>query len=440
MNSTDIIDGQRIAVLSENSFKYAALTVACWRVGAVVVPISTRYPDRKIKQALESVGCDRLIVSKKYSGVETGIEKVLIDDVIKHDIKEFTVDDFDIANLDLDADASIIFTSGSSDKPKAVLHTIGNHYYSALGSNANIPFGKGHRWLMTLPMYHVSGFSLIMRAMINGGAIVFPGVCFSISQCVKSCDFTHISLVPAQLAELLEDKECVEKLKQLSAILVGGTNVSQQLIEKAIDGDLPIHTTYGSTEAASQITTTGSGDIKKFPSSSGKVLAHRQVKISDGQIMVKGKTLFKGYVKNNSLEKPFDSDGYFATGDLGCFDDAGNLYVTGRTDAMFVSGGENIYPEQIEKVLEKVDGIEQAIVVAIKCYQFGTRPIAFVKSSERIDKKVIEKAVRQELEGFKVPAEIFAMPENVDGGIKPNRPALTELAQKLISKKDGYSN
>ncbi len=435
MKSTDIIYGQKVAVLSENSFKYAALTAACWRAGAVVVPISTRYPGKKIKQALEDIGCDKLIVSKKYSGIETGIEKVLIDNVVKHDIKEFAVDGFDITNLDLNADASIVFTSGSSDKPKAVLHTIGNHYCSALGSNANIPFGKGHRWLMTLPMYHVSGFSLIMRAMINGGAIVFPGVCFSISQCVKSCDFTHISLVPAQLAELLEDKECVEKLKQLSAILVGGTNVPQQLIDKSINSDLPIHTTYGSTEAASQITTTGGGDIKKFPSSSGKVLAHRQVKISDGQIMVKGKTLFKGYIKNNSLETAVDTDGYFATGDLGRFDDAGNLYVTGRTDAMFVSGGENIYPRQIEKVLEKVDGIEQAIVVAVKCPQFGFVPIAFVKRSERIDKKIIEEAVRMELEGFKVPAEIFAMPEDVDGGIKPNRTALTELAEKLILQK-----
>ncbi|MCK5174230.1 MAG: o-succinylbenzoate--CoA ligase, partial [Planctomycetes bacterium] len=420
---------------SENSFKYASLTAACWQAGAVVVPISTRYPDRKIKQAIQDVGCDKLVVSKKYSHIEAGIKKVLIDDIVECDSNRFVVDDFYITNLDLNADASIIFTSGSSDKPKAVLHTIGNHYYSALGSNANIPFGKGHRWLMTLPMYHVSGFSLIMRAMINGGAIVFPGVRFSINECVKSCDFTHISLVPAQLSDLLEDKECVEKLKQLSAILVGGAEVRQQLIEKATGNGLPIHTTYGSTEAASQITTTAAGDLEKYKGTSGKALEHRQVKISDGRIMVKGKTLFKGYIKNNSLETAVDADGYFATGDLGRFDDAGNLYVTGRTDTMFVSGGENIYPRQIEKVLEKVDGIEQAIVVPVKCDRFGFRPIAFVKSPERIDKKVIEKAVRNELEGFKVPAEIFDMPENTDRGIKPDRNELTELAEKLISKK-----
>ena len=435
MKPTEITKGQRIAILSENSFKYAAFIATCWKAGAVVVPVSTRYPDGKIKQALEDVGCDKLVVSKKYSGVEAGAEKVLIDDIIECDGSKFVVGDFDIANFDLNADASIIFTSGSSDKPKAVLHTIGNHYYSALGSNANIPFGKGQSWLETLPMYHVGGFSLVMRVMINGGEIVFPDSGRSITKSVKSYDFTHISLVPAQLAELLQDGQCVEKLKRLSSILVGGAEVPARLIEKAISDSLPIHTTYGSTEAASQITTTSSGDLEKYKDISGKVLPHRQMKISDGEIMVSGKTLFKGYVKNDSLETPFNGDGYFATGDTGYLDDVGNLYVTGRKDTMFISGGENIYPRQIERAFEKIEGIEQAIVVPVKCDKFGFSPVAFVKSSEKIDKKNIEETVRKEFEGFKVPVEIFDMPENINSGIKPNRNALIEIAEKLISKK-----
>jgi O-succinylbenzoic acid--CoA ligase len=272
--------------------------------------------------------------------------------------------------------------------------------------------------------------------MINGGAIVFPDSDLSISESVKSCEFTHISLVPAQLAELLKHDECIEKLKQLTAILVGGANVSQPFIEIAINVGLPIHTTYGSTEAASQITTTSGDDLKRFAGASGKVLQHRQVKISaTGEIMVKGETLFKGYIKNDSLEKPFDSDGYFATGDLGRFDDAGNLYVAGRKDAMFISGGENIYPQQIEDVIEKVNGIEQVVVVPVECDQFGARPVAFVKSAERIDKQIITQAIRQELEGFKVPLDIFMMPRYVGTSIKPDRKLLKGLAEKLISKK-----
>lgn len=434
MNLANITDAQRVAILSENSSKFAALITACWQTGIVVVPLSTRYPDKKIAQALKDVSCDKLIVSKKYSGIKTEIEKVLIDDVVEFDSDEFSVDDFDITNLNLDADASIVFTSGTSDTPKAVLHTIGNHYYSALGSNVNIPFGKDHSWLMTLPIYHVSGLSMIMRALINRGKILFPDSAFSISQCVKSCEFTHISLVPTQLSELLADDQCLIKLKQPTAILVGGAHVPQQLIQKAIDAGLPIHTTYGSTEAASQITTTVSDDIKNFAGTSGKVLDHREVKISGGEIMVRGQTLFKGYLNAGSLETPFDNDGYFATGDTGYFDEQGNLYVTGRKDLMFISGGENIYPQQIEKVLEEIDGIDQAIVVPVKCDRFGARPIAFIKSKEHIDEKNIEDALRKQLEGFKVPTQFFPMPENV-GGIKPNRNELTKLACERTSQR-----
>ena len=336
---------------------------------------------------------------------------------------------------ELNQDATIVFTSGSSAIPKAVLHTFGNHYYSALGSNGNIALGPNDRWMLSLPLYHVGGLGIVFRCLLAGAAVVVPEADESIGDAVAKYNITYLSLVPAQLRQLLRELPPKETLTSIKAVLVGGGSTRRSLLDEAMSCGLSVRTTYGSTEMASQVTTTGPNDPEEKLSTSGRVLDYRQVKISnDGEILVKGEALFKGYVTHDGLDTPFDSNGWFATGDLGSFDDDGYLHVTGRADNMFISGGENIYPEEIESAMCQLPDIEEVVVVPSPDEKYGQRPVAFVRMSEgaTLKPEAVTMALRESLPGYKIPIRILNWPEDyARSGIKPNRRYLTTLAGDL---------
>lgn len=419
--------GERVAILSENSADFAILILALWKVGAVAIPLSTRYKPTQIEYALEISNAKIIFTSKSHRMVAHALDALNIEDFTKVNINQIGQLVFDDLNLDPNAYASIIFTSASTAKPKAVLHTIANHYYSALGSNKNIPFATGDAWLMSLPMYHISGFSLIMRSLINKAAIIFPKPDEQLSDAIKNPAITHISLVPAQLSKLLESaesKKLINRLQKFNAILIGGSAIPASLIKSSLEISMPIFTTYGSTEMASQITTTEPDDLKNKIDSSGKLLPHRKLKIAhDGEILVKGKTLFKGYAKNDLIELPTDSQGYFHTNDIGSIDLQGNLTVIARKDLMFISGGENIHPQQIEIEIEKIENVECAIVIPTDDKIFEQAPVAFIKiqKDHPLNPKAIQSELQKKLESFKIPKIIYPWPKEITESVKPNR-------------------
>ena len=434
LEAIGIAPGDRVAILGPNNSVYPVLIAACWRLGAVVVPLSTRYPSRKIAEAVTNLACKTLLHGTGSLKPIPGISTRRIDEVAPPCRDVFGGVRLDQLKIDQANDAAIIMTSGSLGQSKGVLSTISNHYHNALGANENTPFAKRHRWLMSLPMYHISGLSLLMRALLHGGEIIFPQAEEPLQQSLISHDITHLSVVPFQLSQLLDIDECADRLRSLDVILVGGSSTPQSLIERSLSLDLPIHTTYGSTEMASQITTTAQKDPSLTTGSSGKALPWRRVSIADdGEILVKGSCLFKGYVQNSRTTLPLDADGFFHTSDAGRMDDQGNLHVRGRKDLMFISGGENIFPSEIEQRLESIETVERAIVVPVTREPMGHRPVAFVKMRyhETLDAKVLQEKLRENLEGFKVPVAFFAWPKDIAVAGKPDRSRFKTLANKL---------
>ena len=171
-------------------------------------------------------------------------------------------------------------------------------------------------------------------------------------------------------------------------------------------------------------------------STTGQILRYREVSISeDGEILVRGRTRFQGYVHGDGLEAPFDEDGWFGTGDIGFVDADGYLTVTGRKDSMFISGGENIQPEEIENAFRAVQGVANAIVVPIDNKEFGQRPVAFVQMLGGDGANDgIRDAVAQSLPRYKIPDHILPWPDDVVAfGIKPDRSALRMIAKKSLA-------
>jgi o-succinylbenzoate---CoA ligase len=417
--------GSRVALHLPKDERYVALVLALIGAGHIACPVSDRLPPRGVAQLLGRVVCSALI-SEDEELLQTAGADILRPEpeVLLREGRQRA----ELVDIPQDRPATIIFTSGSTGVPKAALHTFGNHYHSALGSNANIALRAGDRWLHSLPLYHVGGLSILFRCLLAGATVALPHPGTSPGESIASLGVTHVSLVSTQLSRLLRESA---DLVGLQAVLMGGGPVPPSLVDEALARGLPLHTSYGLTEMASQVTTTPPGASPEQLRTAGRALPKREVSISEnGEILVRGETLFAGYAEGEELDRPLDAEGWFHTGDLGELDESGYLRVGGRMDNRFISGGENVQPEEIEEALCRLEGVDEAVVVPVPDDEFGARPVAFVRAAGRQPEELAEE-LEPVLPRFKIPTSFHPWPEETRSGLKTDRAALGELARRL---------
>jgi O-succinylbenzoic acid--CoA ligase len=416
-----------VALYLPKDERYVALMLAVIRAGHVACPVSDRLPPKGAARLLERAACIALISEVDELLLTAGTDAQGLKPEPLLDGHQQRAEP---ADLPVERPATIIFTSGSTGVPKAALHTFGNHHHSALGSNANIALRPGDRWLHSLPLYHVGGLSILFRCLLAGATVALPQKGPPLGKTIADLGATHVSLVSTQLLRLLrEDAD----LAGLEAVLMGGGPVPASLVDEAVARGLPIHTSYGLTEMASQVTTTPPGASPGKLHTAGRVLPGREVSISgEREILVRGETLFAGYVEGEKIDRSLDADGWFHTGDLGELDDNGYLRVLGRKDNLFVSGGENIQPEEIEEALCRLECVDEAVVVPVPDEEFGARSVAFVRTTDGV---VGDLAAELEnvLPRFKIPVTFHPWPEGTHRGMKPDRVAFGERARRLRS-------
>jgi o-succinylbenzoate---CoA ligase len=424
--------GDRVALYLPKSEGYFVLLLALLRAGCVACLLSTRLPATGAAPLPERTGC-RALVSTSEEALEAATVRTLRPEEL---LADGAASSGSRPSEELwtypGQPYTIVFTSGSAGAPKAALHTFGNHYFSAAGSNANIPLEPGDRWLHSLPLYHVGGLSILFRCLLSGATVALPEPGARLGEAMAQSGTTHVSLVSTQLLRLLREEGFAGT--ELRAILLGGGPMPASLVDEAHARGLPIHTSYGLTEMASQVTTTPPGASRGELRTSGRPLPHREVAVSGGgEILVRGETLFAGYVEGDSVRRPLDADGWFHTGDLGALDENGYLGVRGRRDNLFVSGGENIQPEEIEEALSGLDGVQDAVVVPVPDLEFGARPVAFVRAAEgAADQEILMRALEKVLPRFKIPVAFYPWPDKAWGrGMKVDRSSLREHALRL---------
>ncbi|EID0032598.1 o-succinylbenzoate--CoA ligase [Vibrio alginolyticus] len=310
--------------------------------------------------------------------------------------------------------ASVVFTSGSTGEPKAVVHTHRQHLASAEGLLQEFIFTQQDAWLLSLPLYHVSGLAIVYRWLYAGATLkVGSGKLVDDVQGVS-----HASLVATQLKRLLDDDAHLS----LTHVLLGGSHVDHELALRATGQGIETWLGYGMTEAASTVT------AKRIDctSNAGHVLKHRKIKLVDQRIFVGGKTLAAGYFHQGHVTPFLDEKGWFDSKDLGEWQ-GDELKIIGRADNQFISGGENIHCEEIEAALNPIDGVVQSIVVPVEDAEFGHRPVAVIQTNGLRSKSEYDQHLQSKLEKFKWPVEYHVMPETLlEGGIKISRKAVKE--------------
>ena len=377
-----------VATCAKTSLDHVLFLLAALRQGALVAPISFRLPKAEAINRAHKLGASEL--HSEFScraGVPPAIDRCSIAGETPA----------------LLAAGTLLQTSGSIGQARVVWHDLAAHIASAEGSAFRLPLGPGCGWLLQLPLNHVSGFSIPIRCLLSGAAVVFSDA----ENATEDEAVTHLSLVPTQLQRLLDSGAPLHRLR---AVLVGGGPISSALVERAICAGVPLHLTYGMTESASQICTTDRLLETPAPLHSGVPLPGSEVRISQaGEIQIRGPILAKKFLGPKGLwEDLADADGWFGTGDLGTFTAEGNLVIQGRRDRLIISGGENIQPETIESLLLEMPGVRRAVVVGKPDPEFAERPVAFLAGDFQ------EAEVRQflscRLERFAIPRSFNPWP------------------------------
>lgn len=417
--------GTRAALYLPRDAQTVILLLALIRAGVVACPLSTRLPPKGLDPFLEAVDARLLVAEEEPKGVIQKGEVPVVDRSIFFEGK--ATEAVAGSRLPIDRLATAVFTSGSTGTPKAALHSLGNHYFSAKGSNENIALAPGDRWLLSLPLYHVGGLAILFRCLLAGAAVVVPLSGKPLREVLVRQRVTHVSLVATQMRRLLQDEG--EVPSGLKAVLLGGSAIPPALIDEAHARGWPLYTSYGLTEMASQVATTPPNATRAQLRTSGAVLPHRELTLApDGEILVRGETLFQGYLERGALRRPLDEEGWFHTGDLGTFGPDGLLRVRGRKDHLFISGGENIQPEEVEEALCRLKEVREAVVVPVPDEEYGQRPVAFVRGEEGAVPGDLALRLEAALPRFKIPDAFYAWPEGYDAAMKIDRGYFREEA------------
>lgn len=310
--------------------------------------------------------------------------------------------------------ASLIFTSGSTGQPKAVAHTSRQHLYSAQGLAERFTFQPGDCWLLSLPLYHVSGLSILYRWLLAGATLkIGQGDLYQDIQGVS-----HASLVPVQLQRILDANISLS----LTHVLLGGSEIPLALALRAQQQGIETWLGYGMTEAASTVTAKPVDD----KNTTGPILPYRKLMVKNQRIFIGGHTLASGYFKHGQLTPLIDQDGWFDSKDLG--DWVGDeLSIIGRADNQFISGGENIHCEEIENVLLSHPDVLNVIVIPVNDAAYGARPIAVMATRRPMMSTELSQYLHGRLEKFKWPVAYYPMPDDImAGGIKVSRVAVKD--------------
>ncbi len=398
-----ITSSDRVMVALPNSVPLLSSLLALMRIGALCCPVNPKFPYPQQLHIKETINARWTITESIHTEDSVALDIITltsIEQTLKNN--EMPVDSTPI-NYFENKPCCLILTSGTSGQPKAVAFAYQQLYFSALGANERIPLDVGDRNLISLPMFHVGGLAIVFRCLLAGATMVIGGN-EDLLASLHKFSVTHASMVATQLRRLLKARESeLISLDPLSlkAVLIGGGPVDETLLEQAHATGLKCWHTYGLTEMASQVYTSE-------PLGEGKVLNYREMILNDQhEICVKGETLFLGYYQQGRLNLPLNSEGWFETKDLGRIT-KGRLDVIGRIDNQFISGGENIQPEEIEYYVNRLTGVEQCIVVPLQHPEYGFRPVIFIDSAEAILLSDLRKQLALYLPSFKIPTAVYS--------------------------------
>ncbi|MGM9921388.1 MAG: o-succinylbenzoate--CoA ligase [Bhargavaea sp.] len=407
MRGTGLREGDRVALLTSGGPETVFLIHGGLLAGFELVMLNIRLTEAELA----------------YQIKDSGAEAVFTDDLLLDRAPDSTAvsrllagegTDFEPAALwEEDRTLTIMYTSGTTGFPKGVRQTAGNHLSSAVASVLNMGLQEGDVWLCAMPLFHISGFSILCRSLIYGMTVRLQTK-FDAEASAKEIAEGSVTTMSAVSAQLVRVLDILESRNQKASgnfrqILAGGGPVPSPYIRRAEALGIQILQTYGMTETSSQTATLAAEDALRKTGSSGKPLFFNRIRIDgaerpgdEGEILISGPHVTPGYVGRFG-DRPAQEDGWLHTGDIGRVDEEGFLFVLDRRSDLIISGGENIYPAEIEQVLAGHPAIAEAGVAGVEDERWGQVPAAFIVARKDVTAEELEAYCRERLAPYKVP-------------------------------------
>lgn len=456
LQNEGVTPGEHVGSLMPNTLAAVCCVFAMARLGAVLVPLNSRLTATELAWQIDRADCNRLICQPETEAVgRQAIDNRLPLHVLPDSSQAFedmlrTLAEGELpaqsAEIGLDALQAIVFTSGTTGFPKGAMITYANHFWSAVGSAFRLGVIPGDRWLACLPLYHVGGLAILFRSCLYGTTVVLQDG-FDVGAVLDSLRdeaISIVSLVPTMLTRLLNAGLDYGMTPSLRLVLLGGAAASPDLLTESAAAGLPVAITYGLTEATSQVATLLPDGACRKPGSAGRPLIFSDITILDenggaadigvpGEIVVRGPTVMAGYFGDKDATSTAIRNGRLHTGDVGYLDEDGDLWVLDRRNDLIVSGGENVYPAEVEGVLRRHPAVMAACVVGLPHPEWGRQVAAMVvlRQTGVISAAELQDFSRERLAGYKQPRTIFFADElPLTGSGKIQR---GEVAARLLS-------
>jgi acyl-CoA synthetase (AMP-forming)/AMP-acid ligase II len=449
--------GDRIAIWSPNTWHWVVACLATTYAGGVLVPLNTRYTASEATDILARTGAPLLFASGEFLGADkaASIDRDALPD-LRHVVRvpieksDGTWDEFVARGDNLEAadaraaavkpdDVSdILFTSGTTGRSKGALCA---HRQSLAGSAAWAECGQitsEDRYLCINPFFHNFGYKAGILACLQTGATLIPQLTFDPEQAMRAVADHRITVLPGPptIYQVLLDhpKRGDYDLTSLRFAVTGAAVVPVVLIERMqteLDIDIVL-TAYGLTEANGFGTMcTADDDAVTVATTCGRPIADFELRIGElDEVLLRGPNVMLGYLDDpEATAAAIDADGWLHTGDVGRVDEAGNLSITDRLKDMYISGGFNVYPAEVEQVLARLNGVVESAVIGVPDERLGEVGKAFVvtKLGAKLDAETVIAYTREHLAKFKTPTTVEfldVLPRNPGG--KVVKPLLRE--------------
>ncbi len=441
--------GDRVATLTENHPEHVVLFFACAKAGLIMAPLNWHLTAGELSEQLAIFTPGLLVLSReqerKFAGtfpVTTHQLETLHDDLLSAPATA-------LPDIKDDDPVLLMATSGTTGTPKAATLTHANCFWTNLGLDLNLPLDHDDVVLQVLPQYHVGGWNVQPLQAWWKGATVILEQSFSARRALELIARRRVTTmmgVPTNYLLLSQEPGFDSAdLSSLHTVIVGGAAMPPSLADLWRERGVRVAQGYGLTEASPNVCCLAPADSAQRPGSVGKPYAYVDVALHDvvtgetvvgagrGELWVRGPNVFAGYWQNPAATDAVVHHGWLATGDVAERDDEGFYRISGRTKEMFVSGGENVYPVEVERVLTSHADVVDAAVVSVTHPRWGESGVAFVvpRAHTHVDLEDLFRFCRVHLASFKIPSAIRIVDELPRTHIgKVDKTALTLLARE----------
>jgi acyl-CoA synthetase (AMP-forming)/AMP-acid ligase II len=434
-HASGIEKGDRVAIWAPNSAQWIIAAFGALTAGAVVVPVNTRFKAEEAADVVGRSGAKAVLVEKGFLGQDF----VVPADVPAIDIKSGFLDGGEPFEAEISGEdiADIIYTSGTTGRPKGVLmnHKQTLRMYAEWCEINDLR--QGDRYLIVNPFFHTFGYKAGCIASLIRGATILPVPVFDIDRVVELIERERVTMLPGPptLYHSLLSVPDKNRLSTLRAGVTGAADIPVELIRRVHD-ELPfqtLRTGYGLTECGTATLSRPGDSFEDIATTVGTPCEGIEVRIADdGEVLVRGYSVMQGYLDDPvATAEAIDADGWLHTGDLGNFTEAGRLRIVGRKKDMFIVGGFNAYPAEIEGFLMEHPAVAQAAVIGVPDDRLGHVGKAFIvrrgaegSQEDTVSAEDLIAWSRDRMAGFKVPRFVEfleELPLNATGKVMKDR-------------------